>query len=62
MANSKAERRRALARRLAKLRKVLVLGGVALAAACAGMQKGGNDQGSARGNPGSSSGGGAGGW
>jgi len=63
MANSSDGTRKALARRLARLRKVLVLGGMALAAACAGMQKGGGtDPGSARGNQGSSSGGGAGGW
>jgi hypothetical protein len=51
--------------RLAKLRRVLVLGGVALAAACAGAQRSGragNDQGTATGDPGNATGRGAGGW
>ncbi len=60
------DRRDAAARRSRKLWKVLVAGGMALAAACAGMQKGnssgsGSDTGSS--NSGSSSnGGGAAGW
>jgi putative copper export protein len=61
------ERAAALARRSLRLRRVLVAGGVALATACAGMQKGGqggssgaNDAGSASSAP--RSGGGASGW
>ncbi len=38
------ERRKAVARRSGKLLRVLVAGGMALATACAGMQKGGKGE------------------
>jgi hypothetical protein len=61
------ERAAVMARRSARLRRVLVAGGVALATACAGMQKGGqsgtgdaSDSGGTSSTP--RSGGGASGW
>ncbi len=62
MANG--DRKGATARRSRKLWKVLVAGGMALAAACAGMQKGNSGSGSSGSSNGgsSSNGGGAAGW
>ena len=60
-----SDRKKVARSKLVKLRRVLVLGGMALAAACAGAQRtghDGNDQGTASGNPNNTSGGGAGGW
>jgi hypothetical protein len=58
------DRRAAMARRSAKLLRVLVAGGVALATACAGVQKGGQGSSSDPAGPPSQprSGGGASGW